>query len=176
VNGPIASTPGFFHLPNGTVATTLYVQPDGVARFWISECDSTGLTSTTWQQTSSTTLALGNGSSLTFLDGGTALVEPSLFPQAGPGPEMWQPGAACSVCMPSHPLAVVGCPTPDAGPVAECCSGGCGGDVAYSPACTFALVSGAVSNAVAAGSCVCPVGTVAASQCTAYPKVFCGGQ
>jgi hypothetical protein len=74
-----------------------------------------------------------------------------------------------------HPPAVVGCPTPDAGPVGQCCSGGCGGGVAYSPTCTFALVGGEPANAIAAGNCVCPVGTVSASDCTAYPKVFCGG-
>jgi hypothetical protein len=44
-----------------------------------------------------------------------------------------------------------------------------------SPTCTFALVGGEPANAIAAGNCVCPVGTVSASDCTAYPKVFCGG-
>jgi hypothetical protein len=103
-------------------------------------------------------------------------VEPPLFGPSGGTPEIWQPGAACSVCLPGHPPAVVGCPTPDAGPVVQCCSGGCGGGgVAYSPTCTFALVAGDPANAIAAGNCACPVGTVAASDCTAYPKVFCGG-
>jgi len=178
VNGPIESPPGFFHLPNGTKATTLYLQPDGEARMWLEECDSIVLADWAWQSTSGSTVELDGGTSLhvlTYQDEGTALIEPPLVPQPGVSQEIWQPGATCSVCMPGHPLAVVGCATPDAGPVAQCCSGGCGGAVAFDPACTYSLVAGGLENAASAGNCVCPVGTVAASDCTAYPKVFCGG-
>jgi hypothetical protein len=179
VNGPIESPPGYFHLPNGTKATTLYLQPDGVARTWYAECDFTALGSIPWHFISSSTIELDGESGswvLTFEDGGTARVEPPLFGPSEGAAEIWQPGAACSVCLPGHPLAVVGCATPDAGVIASCCQGGCGGDTAFSAACTYGLVSGEVGNAVAGGNCVCPIGTVSADECSDYPRVFCGGE
>ena len=173
----VTSPPGFYHLPNGTVATTLYLQPGGVARFWFEECDSIGLWETQWHSTSTSTVeVLGSSTSvLTFQDGGTALAEPPLLPDRRPPPEIWQPGAVCSVCLPGQPMAVVGCPTPDAGVLAWCCSGGCGGGAPVAPTCKLGLVAGEPANAIAAGKCTCPSGSVSAAECSGYPKVFCGG-
>lgn len=180
--GPVVSPPGFFHLPHPTQATTLFLQPDGVARLWNEECDSTGLAELTWRSTSPATVELMNGTTTylaTFQDGGTALVNPPLYPQRGVSPELWKPGAVCSVCQPGQPLAVVGCATPDAGLVSMCCAGGCGGGTPVEQACRFGsgLRAGEAStgNAIPAGQCTCPSGSVHAAECGAYPGVFCGG-
>jgi hypothetical protein len=159
--------------------TSLYLQPDGVARFFIDECDSIGRSETSWRSTSGSTVELTLGSStsvLTFQDGGTALAEPPLFPRAGAPPEIWEPGAVCSVCWPGQHLAVVRCASPDAGVAMPCCFGGCGGSSAVRPDCKPALVAGDPGSAIAAGVCTCPAGSVWATECTAYPKVFCGGE
>ena len=179
---PVVSPPGFYHLPHPTTATTLFLQPGGVARIWIDECDSMGeLSGATWRGASSSTAELDTGATshlLTFQDGGTLLVDPPLFPAPGPAPEVWSPGAACSVCMPGWPLAVVGCATPDAGVVGVCCAGACNGGTPASVSCTYGGAvrsAGAGADAVPAGQCRCPTGSVAAPECTAYQGVFCGG-
>ncbi|MGZ6163759.1 MAG: hypothetical protein ACXWLS_10545, partial [Myxococcaceae bacterium] len=176
---PVVSPAGCFHLPWGTQGTTLALQPDGGAQTWRSECDYVALWDLSWRATSSTTVELTSGSTtrvLTLQDGGTALVDPPLFPERPASPEVWMPGAVCSVCTPGQPLAVVGCRTPEDGPEGQCCSGACGGAIPTSPTCAPALVAGEMGSLVPGGQqCRCPVGSVSAAECSAYPKVFCGG-
>jgi len=177
---PLVSPPGFFHLPHPTTARTLFLRPDGVVRLWMEECDSIGLAEATWHTTGAGTAEIVDGTSthaVTFLDGGTLLVDPPLFVGGATPAELWPSGAVCSVCYSGWPMAVVRCTTPDAGLVSACCAGGCGGATPAPVSCTFGLRAGdpATADAVAAGTCSCPAGSVRAADCSDSPTVFCGG-
>ena len=172
------SPPGYYHLPNGTMATTLGLLPDGGATVWTWECDAIGLFEMAWQATSTSTVELQG-----------RIDDPSSPPRMegprwsslrfsrtrGHHRKSGSPGASCSVCTPGHPMAVVGCPTPDAGVLAWCCSGDAVAETPVSPTCKLGLVAGEPANAIAPGQCTCPSGSVSAAECTGYPKVFCGG-
>ena len=177
---PLVSPPGFFHLPHATVARSLLLSPDGGVRMWMEECDSIGLAEATWHTTSAGSGELVDGTgthAMTFLDGGTLLIDPPLLAAGATPPELWSSGAVCSVCYPGWPLAVVRCTTPDAGLVSPCCSGGCGGATSTPVSCTFGLRAGdpATAHAVAGGTCTCPAGSVRAADCSESATVFCGG-
>ena len=173
---PLGSPPGFFHLPHATVARTLFLQPDGVTRMWFEECDSIGLSDATWHTTDAGTMEIVDGAgthAMTFADGGTLLIDPPLA--AGTtSPEVWSPGAVCSVCYPGWPMAVVRCTTPDAGLVSPCCASECSGVTPTPVSCTLALRAGdsAPANAIAAGTCTCPAGSVRAADCGDSPTVL----
>ncbi len=168
---------GFRHLERSDLAVTLLLEHDGGAALWMTQCDSIGLGGGTWVQRSANTAEM-NRSVLTLLDDGRLLASPPLFPTVSPSVETWVQGAVCDVCLPGQPIAVVRCASPDAGAPA-CCVGGCGGTTPAFPQCTFpsGLRAGtaAPQDAVAAGDCVCPAGSVSAAECVSYGSVFCGG-
>ena len=177
---PLVSPPGFFHLPHPTMARTLFLQPDGVVRMWLEECDSLGRGEATWSTTDAGIVEIVDGAgthTMTLRDGGTLLIDPPLLGAGGAPPELWLGGAVCSVCYPGWPIAVVRCTTPDAGLVSPCCASDCGGATPTPVSCTLALRAGGEGspNAVAAGTCTCQPGSVRAADCGDSPAVFCGG-
>ena len=176
---PLESPPGFFHLPHATMATTLFLQPDGAARMWLEDCDALGRSDATWHTTDAGAMEIVDGAGthvVTVVDGGTLLIDPPLLAAGGASPQLWPPGAVCSVCYPGWPLAVVRCTTPDAGLVSPCCATECGGSTPTPVSCTLALRAGdPASNAVVPGTCTCPAGSVRAADCSDLPTVFCGG-